>query len=85
MSARAAILALAVWPYWAGSASQTFYIVQQDHSPWLRASQTGGDDTEPGLNVEIPLIDTVVIYDKHFWRLSLRSTRLFWEIRNALK
>jgi membrane protease subunit HflC len=70
MSARAAILALAVLALLGWVASQTFYIVQQDQLALVaRLGKPVATITEPGLNVEIPLIDTVVIYDKHLLAL----------------
>jgi len=70
MSLRAAILTLAVLAFLGWIASQTFYIVQQDQLVLLvRLGKDVGTITEPGLNVKIPLVDTVVVYDKHLLAL----------------
>jgi membrane protease subunit HflC len=70
MSLRAAILALALLALLGWIVSQSFYIVQQDQlALLLRFGKSVATITEPGLNVKIPLIDTVVAYDKHLLAL----------------
>lgn len=70
MSARAAIVALAVLALLGWIASQTFYVVQQDQLALLvRLGKPVETMTEPGLNVKIPFVDTVVVYDKHLLAL----------------
>ncbi len=70
MSLRAAILALAVLAFFGWIASQIFYVAQQDQLVLLvRLGKPVGKITEPGLNVKFPLIDTLVVYDKHLLAL----------------
>ena len=70
MSARAAILTLIVLALVGWVASQTFYVVQQAQLALLvRLGKPVATISEPGLNVKVPLIDTVVVYDKHLLAL----------------
>jgi membrane protease subunit HflC len=70
MSLRAAILALALLALLGWVVSLSFYIVQQDQlALLLRFGKSVATITEPGLNIKIPLIDTVVVYDKHLLAL----------------
>jgi membrane protease subunit HflC len=70
MSIRGAILALAALALIGWIVSQSFYIVQQDQLALLvRLGKSVATITEPGLNTKIPLIDTVVVYDKHLLAL----------------
>jgi membrane protease subunit HflC len=70
MSIRAAVLTLAVLAFFAWIASQSFYVVQQDQLALLvRLGKPVAKLTEPGLNVKVPLIDSVVFYDKHLLSL----------------
>ena len=70
MSARAAILALAILAFIGWVASQSFFIVQQAQLALLvRLGKPVETITEPGLNVKVPLIDTVAYYDKRLLML----------------
>ncbi len=70
MSARGAILILAALALLGWIASQTFYVVQQDQLALLvRLGKPVATIAEPALNVKIPFVDTVVVYDKHLLAL----------------
>lgn len=70
MSARAAILALAVLVLLGWIASQTFYVVQQDQLALLvRLGKPMETIAEPALKMKIPFVDAVVVYDKHLLAL----------------
>lgn len=70
MSARAAIVALALLAFLAWVASQSFFIVQQAQSALLvRLGKPVETLREPGLYVKYPLIDSAIFYDKHLLSL----------------
>jgi modulator of FtsH protease HflC len=70
MSARAAIVTLAVLAFLGWIGSQTFFVVQQAQLALLvRLGKPVDTLSEPGLYVKYPLIDGAVFYDKHLLSL----------------
>jgi modulator of FtsH protease HflC len=70
MSARAAIVTLAVLALLGWIGSQTFFVVQQAQLALLvRLGKPVDTLSEPGLYVKYPLIDGAVFYDKHLLSL----------------
>ena len=70
MSARAAIVTLAVLAFLGWIGSQTFFVVQQAQLALLvRLGKPVDTLSEPGLYVKYPLIDAAVFYDKHLLSL----------------